>query len=138
MKKIEAVIQLSKLNEVQDALEDIGVDGMTAYEVKGIWPAEPASRNLPLQGIHGKLLPMIKIDFVVADEKVEQAVKAVIPSAKTGSAARQSPDLGCDRSRACIDDLNATCRAAGKPVYAARSFSTSVRHRLRFTLIKVV
>jgi nitrogen regulatory protein P-II 1 len=85
MKKIEAVIQLSKLNEVQDALEDIGVDGMTAYEVKGFGRQNRHQETYRCKEYTVNFLPMIKIDFVVADEKVEQAVKAVIPSAKTGS-----------------------------------------------------
>jgi nitrogen regulatory protein P-II 1 len=85
MKKVEAVIQLSKLNEVQDALEDIGIDGMTAYEVKGF-----GRQNRHQETYRGKehtvnFLPMIKIDFVVADEKVEAAVKVIIQAAKTGS-----------------------------------------------------
>lgn len=85
MKKVEAIIQLSKLNEVQDALEDIGIDGMTVCEVRGF-----GRQNRHKETYRGKdytvnFLPMIKIDLVMADQNVEQAVKVIIQSAKTGS-----------------------------------------------------
>lgn len=85
MKKIEAINQLSKLNEVQDALEDIGIDGMTACEVRGF-----SRQNRHKESYRGKeytvnYMPMVKIDFVVADESVEQAVKVFMQAAKTGT-----------------------------------------------------
>ncbi len=85
MKKIEAIIQLSKLTEVQDALEDIGIDGMTVCEVKGFGPQNRHKETYRSQEYTVKFLPMIKIDLVVADETLDQAVKVVVQSAKTGS-----------------------------------------------------
>jgi len=85
MKKVEAIIQLSKLNEVQDALENLGIEEMTVCEVRGF-----GRQNRHKESYRGKeytvnFLPMVKIDFVVVDERVEQAVKVIIQSAKTGS-----------------------------------------------------
>ncbi|MGO9585424.1 MAG: P-II family nitrogen regulator [Limisphaerales bacterium] len=84
MKKIEAIIQLSKLEEVQDALGEIGIDGMTVCEVKGF-----GRQNRHIEAYRGSeytvgFLPKIKIDLVVVDQSVEQAVTAIIKSSKTG------------------------------------------------------
>jgi nitrogen regulatory protein P-II 1 len=85
MKKIEATIKLSKLNEVQDALEKIGIDGMTVCEVRGF-----GRQNRHQETYRGKeytvnFLPMVKIDLVVADPNVEAVVKVIMQSARTGS-----------------------------------------------------
>ena len=84
MKKIEAVIKLSKLDEVQRALGEIGIDGMTVCEVKGF-----GRQNRHAETYRGRehtvdFLPKIKIDLVVTDESAEQAVRIIIKSAKTG------------------------------------------------------
>jgi len=84
MKKIEAIIQLSKLNEVQDALAEIGIDAMTVCEVKGFSRQHRHKETYRSQEHTLNFLPMIKIDLVVADEIVEPAVKIFIQSAKTG------------------------------------------------------
>jgi nitrogen regulatory protein P-II 1 len=83
MKKIETVIKLSELDEVQRALGEIGIDGMTVCEVKGF-----GRQNRHTETYRGRehtvdFLPKIKIDLVVTDESAEQAVK-IIKSAKTG------------------------------------------------------
>lgn len=85
MKKIEAIIRLSKLNEVQDALEDIGIDRMTTCEVR-----EFSRQNLHNEIYRGKeytlnYLPMVRIDLVVADQFLDQTVRVIIQSAKTGA-----------------------------------------------------
>lgn len=85
MKKIEAIIQLSKLNEVQDALEGIGIDAMTVCEVKGFGRQNRHKETYRSKEYTINFLPMIKIDLVVADETLEQVVKVVVQSAKTGS-----------------------------------------------------
>jgi nitrogen regulatory protein P-II 1 len=84
MKKIEAIIKLSKLDEVQDALGEIGIDGMTVCEVKGF-----GRQNRHTEAYRGSeytvdFLPRLKIDLVVADQNAEQAVKVIIKSARTG------------------------------------------------------
>ena len=84
MKKIEAVIQRSKLGVVQHALGEIGVDGMTVCEVQGF-----ARQNRHTESYRGSeftvdSLPKIRIDFVVADPEAEQAVNIIIKLAKMG------------------------------------------------------
>ncbi len=84
MKKIEAVIQLSKLDEVQDALEEFGIDGMTVYEVKGFGRQNRHTETYRSSEYTVDFLPKIKIDFVVLDQNAEQVVKVIIESAKGG------------------------------------------------------
>ena len=85
MKKVEAVIQLSKLNEVQDALEKIGIDGMTVCEVRGFGRQNRHKETYRCKEYTINFLPMMRVDLVVADENVEQVVKVIIQAAKTGS-----------------------------------------------------
>ena len=84
MKKIEAIIQLSKLEEVQDALEEIGIDGMTVCEVKGFGRQNRHTETYRSGEYTLDFLPKLKIDFVVVDQNAEQAVNAIIKSARTG------------------------------------------------------
>ena len=84
MKKIEAIIQLSKLNEVQNALEEIGIDGMTACEVKGFGRQNRHTEIYRSGEYTVDFLPKIRIDLVVADQNAEQALKVIIKSTKTG------------------------------------------------------
>jgi nitrogen regulatory protein PII len=84
MKKIEAIIQRSKLDEVQDALGEIGIDGMTVCEVKGF-----GRQNRHMEAYRGSeytvdFLPRLRIDLVVGDQNAERAVNAIIKSAGTG------------------------------------------------------
>jgi len=84
MKKIEAIIQRSKLDEVQDALGEIGIDGMTVCEVKGF-----GRQNRHTETYRGgeytlDFLPKLRIDLVVGDQNAEQVVNAIIKSAGTG------------------------------------------------------
>jgi len=53
MKKLEAIIKPFKLEEVKEALAELGIEGMTVTEVKGFWPTKRAHRNLPGKRIHG-------------------------------------------------------------------------------------
>jgi nitrogen regulatory protein P-II 1 len=85
MKKIEATIPLSKLNEVQNALEELGIDGMTVCEVKGFGRQNRHKESYRTQEYVINFLPMIKIDLVVADQILAQTVKVFMPSAKAGS-----------------------------------------------------
>jgi nitrogen regulatory protein P-II 1 len=85
MKKIEATIPLSKLNEVQNALEELGIDGMTVCEVKGFGRQNRHKESYRSQEYVINFLPMIKIDLVVADQILEPTVKVFMHSAKTGS-----------------------------------------------------
>jgi nitrogen regulatory protein P-II 1 len=84
MKKIEAIIPLSKLNGVQDALEHIGIDGMTVCEVKGFGRQNQHKETYRSKEYTVNYLPMARLDFVVADQTLEQVVKAISQSASTG------------------------------------------------------
>jgi nitrogen regulatory protein P-II 1 len=84
MKKIEAIIRPERLNTVKAALEEIGVHGMTVYEVQG----RGEQKGLEFTHRAGKyridLLPKRKIDIIVPDEQVQQVVEKIISAARTG------------------------------------------------------
>jgi nitrogen regulatory protein PII len=78
MKKIEAIIKPFKLEEVKDALAEIGAEGMTITEVKGHTEIYRGSEYTV------DFLPKIKIELVVADGRLDAAVAAIVKAAKTG------------------------------------------------------
>ena len=84
MKKIEAIIQRSKLDEVQDALGEIGIDGMTVCEVRGFGRQNRHTETYRSGEYTLDFLPKLRIDLVVGDQNAERAVKAIIRSARTG------------------------------------------------------
>jgi nitrogen regulatory protein P-II 1 len=84
MKKIEAIIKPFKLDEVKDALAEIGVEGMTVTEVKGFGRQKGHTEIYRGSEYTVDFLPKIKLDIVVGDDNVEAATKAIIGAAKTG------------------------------------------------------
>jgi nitrogen regulatory protein P-II 1 len=84
MKKIEAIIKPFKLEEVQDALGEIGIDGMTVSEVKGFGQQNKHTEIYRSGEYTIDFLPKLKIDLVVGDQNAERAVNAIIKSARTG------------------------------------------------------
>ncbi|HMP83895.1 MAG TPA: P-II family nitrogen regulator [Verrucomicrobiota bacterium] len=84
MKKIEAIIKPFKLEEVKDALGEIGVEGMTVTEVKGFGRQKGHTEIYRGSEYTVDFLPKIKLELVIADDKVDSAVSAIIKSAKTG------------------------------------------------------
>jgi nitrogen regulatory protein P-II 1 len=84
MKKIEVIIKPFKLEEVKDALGNIGIDGMTVCEVKGFGRQKGHTEIFRGSEYTVDLLPKIRLDIVVADEMVERAVAVIIKSARTG------------------------------------------------------
>jgi nitrogen regulatory protein P-II 1 len=84
MKKIEAIIKPFKLDEVQDALGEIGINGMTVCEVRGFGRQKGHTETYRGNEYTKVFLPKLKIDLVVVDQNVERAVNAIIKSAKTG------------------------------------------------------
>ena len=84
MKKIEAIIRPEKLEEVKKALEKINIVGMTITEVKG--RGEQKGIKLQFRGreMHVDLLPKVKVEVVVDDGEVDEAVDVIIKSARTG------------------------------------------------------
>ena len=84
MKKIEAIIKPFKLEEVKDALNNAGIEGMTVSEVKGFGRQKGHTEIYRGSEYTVDFLPKIKIDLVVADDVVDRAVAAIIGAAKTG------------------------------------------------------
>jgi len=84
VKKIEAIIKPFKLEEVKDALAEVGVEGMTVSEVKGFGRQKGHTEIYRGSEYTVDFLPKIKIDVVVADALVEAAAQAIIKAAKTG------------------------------------------------------
>jgi len=84
MKKIEAIIKHYKLDEVRDALNKIGVQGMTVTEVKGF--GRQKGHLEVYRGVeYGvKFLPKVKIEVVLPKERVSDAISAIEKSARTG------------------------------------------------------
>ncbi|MFM2295772.1 MAG: hypothetical protein RLZZ350_2185 [Verrucomicrobiota bacterium] len=84
MKKIEAIIKPFKLEEVKDALAEVGIEGMTVTEVKGFGRQKGHTEIYRGSEYTVDFLPKIKLELVVADKSVDAAVGAIIKAAKTG------------------------------------------------------
>jgi nitrogen regulatory protein P-II 1 len=84
MKKIEAIIKPFKLEEVRDALSEIGVSGLTVTEVKGFGRQKGHTELYRGAEYVVDFLPKVKIEVVLADETVDQAVEAIIKAARSG------------------------------------------------------
>lgn len=84
MKKIEAIIKPFKLEEVKDALADLGIEGMTVSEVKGFGRQKGHTEIYRGSEYTVDFLPKIKIEVVLADSLLEGAVGAIVKAAKTG------------------------------------------------------
>lgn len=84
MKKIEAIIKPFKLEEVKDALGELGVEGMTISEVKGFGRQKGHTEIYRGSEYTVDFLPKIKIEIVAPDDRVSTAVSAIIKAAKTG------------------------------------------------------
>ena len=84
MKKIEAIIKPFKLDEVREALSEIGVSGLTVTEVKGFGRQKGHTELYRGAEYVVDFLPKIKIEVVIADGAVEPAIEAIIKAARTG------------------------------------------------------
>ena len=84
MKKIEAIVKPFRLNEVKDALSEIGVVGMTVTEVKGFGRQKGHTEIYRGSEYTVDFLPKVRIEIVLADTQVDAAIKAIIGAAKTG------------------------------------------------------
>ena len=85
MKKIEAVIRPHKLNDVREALQEIGVSGMTVSEVKGFGRQKGHTEVYRGSEYNIDFLPKVKLELVVPKNLVERAVSTILQAAKTGS-----------------------------------------------------
>jgi nitrogen regulatory protein P-II 1 len=84
MKKIEAIIKPFKLEEVKDALGEVGIEGMTVSEVKGFGRQKGHTEIYRGSEYTVDFLPKIKLEIVVSDNLLDNAVSAIIKAAKTG------------------------------------------------------
>ncbi len=84
MKKVEAIIKPFKLEEVKDALADLGIEGMTVSEVKGFGRQKGHTEIYRGSEYTVDFLPKIKIEVVLADSALESALAAIVKAAKTG------------------------------------------------------
>jgi nitrogen regulatory protein P-II 1 len=84
MKKIEAVIKPFRIEEVKDALAKIGFEGMTVTEVKGCGRQKGHTEIYRGSEYTVDLLPKIKLELVVPDQRAEEVLAAIVAAAKTG------------------------------------------------------
>ena len=83
MKKIEAILKPFKLDDVKEALTEVGIEGMTVMEVKGFGRQKGHTEIYRGSEYTVDFLPKVKLDVVVADDQVEPAVAAIVKAAKT-------------------------------------------------------
>jgi nitrogen regulatory protein P-II 1 len=84
MKKIEAIFKPFKLDEVREALSEIGVSGLTVTEVKGFGRQKGHTELYRGAEYVVDFLPKVKIEVVIADNMLERAVDAIVKAARTG------------------------------------------------------
>ena len=84
MKKVEAVIKPFKLEEVKEALADVGIQGLTVSEVKGFGRQKGHKELYRGAEYIVEFLPKVKLEIVVGDDKLEAVVKAIVKAASTG------------------------------------------------------
>ncbi len=85
MKKIEAIIRPEKLDEVRKAIEAVGYPGITITEAEGHGKQKGVIQQWRGESYRVEFLPKVKLELVVGDSDVEQIIKAIISSAKTGA-----------------------------------------------------
>ena len=83
MKKVEAIIKPFKLDEVKEALQDIGVQGLSVIEVKGFGRQKGHTELYRGAEYVVDFLPKVKIEVVLADDQVDAAIEAIVDAAKT-------------------------------------------------------
>ena len=83
MKKIEAIIKPFKLDEVKEALQDIGIQGLSVIEVKGFGRQKGHTELYRGAEYVVDFLPKVKIEVVLSDNQTEEAINAIIEAAKT-------------------------------------------------------
>lgn len=84
MKKIEAIIKPFKLDDVREALSDIGITGMTVTEVRGFGRQKGHTELYRGAEYMVDFLPKVKIEIIVIDEQLDQCIEAIVETAQTG------------------------------------------------------
>jgi Nitrogen regulatory protein PII len=84
MTKVEAIIQVSKLDAVKDALHEVGVEGMTVFEARGHGRQKGHTETYRGREYVVDLIPKVKVEIVCTDDMVEKIVQAISSAARTG------------------------------------------------------
>src|SRR5208282_5617756 len=84
MTKVEAVVQPSRFEAVKDALREVGIEGMTVFEVRGHGRQKGHTETYRGREYEVDLLPKVKIEMVLADNLVDLTVQTILKTAKTG------------------------------------------------------
>ena len=84
MKKIEAIIKPFKLDEVREALSEMGVSGLTVTEVKGFGRQKGHTELYRGAEYVVDFLPKVKVEMILADAMIERAIEAIVKAARTG------------------------------------------------------
>ena len=84
MKKIEAIIKPFKLDEVREALSEVGVSGLTVTEIKGFGRQKGHTELYRGAEYVVDFLPKVKVELIVADTMVDRAIEAIVRAARTG------------------------------------------------------
>ena len=84
MKKIEAIIKPFKMDDVREALSEVGVNGMTVTEVKGFGRQKGHTELYRGAEYNVDFLPKVKVELIVANEEVERCIEAIMNTAQTG------------------------------------------------------
>jgi nitrogen regulatory protein P-II 1 len=84
MKKVEAIIKPFKLDEVREALSDIGVSGLTVTEVKGFGRQKGHTELYRGAEYVVDFLPKVKVEVIMADNLIDRAIEAIVKAARTG------------------------------------------------------
>jgi len=85
MKKVEAIIKPFRLDQVRDALAEVGIDGLTITEVRGFGRQKGHQELFRGNEYVVDLLPKLKVEVVIADEQLEPVVNALMSAARTGN-----------------------------------------------------
>lgn len=85
MKKIEAIVRPGKLEAVKDTLAKIGIQGLTVSNILGCGKQKGYTEVYRGQEVKIQLLPKVRLEIVLADEKLEDAIQAIIEAARSGS-----------------------------------------------------
>ena len=83
MKKVEAIIKPFKLDEVKEALQEVGIQGLSVVEVKGFGRQKGHTELYRGAEYVVDFLPKVKIDVVIDDDQVDQAIEAIVEAART-------------------------------------------------------
>src|SRR5437016_14418943 len=102
MKKIEAIIKPFKLEEVKDALTELGVYGMTVSEVRGFGRQKGHKEAYRGTEYTIEFVPKTKIEVVVVDKLADKVIETIIRTAKTGSIGDRSEGVGRGEEGECV------------------------------------